>query len=138
MPSSSSPELDGAPPVRYSLTAPTSMSDSSQVRPYVSQARSDGDGELVEPTRQRAGRRSPRRCRELEERDRHLAVLGLAARDGQVVAERPRHVLVEVDAGHVGRGRDRARAGREPRHQPGAVALLAEPRRVELRPPSRR
>ncbi len=59
-------------------------------------------------------------------------MLGLAARHREVVAERPRHVLLEVDAGHVGWGRDRARAGREAGHQPRSVALLGEPARVEL------
>ena len=52
--------------------------------------------------------------RELHERDRHLPVLGLAARHGEVRAQRRGHELVEVRAGDVGRRRDRAGTRLEP------------------------
>ena len=67
------------------------------------------------------------RSRQLEERDRDLTVLGLAACHGEVVAERSRHVLLEVRSRHVGRRRNRAGSGLEAGDQASAVALVGEP-----------
>ncbi len=66
-----------------------------------------------------------------------MTVLCLAARDSKVRTERGGNVQLEVAARYVGRGRDRARAGLEPGHQPCAVSLVIEPRTGRLLPRSR-
>src|ERR671923_2375616 len=60
IPSASSPVLEGAPAVRYSLTAPTSMSDSSHVTPYVSEASSTAAATSSRRSRNPCGPRSAR------------------------------------------------------------------------------
>ena len=96
----------------------------------------DRGGEEIELREQRIwpfGRDEVVSARDLQEGDADMTVLGLAARDGKVRTQRGGDVQLEVAARDVGRGRDRARAGLEPRHQPGAVSLLAEPRGLDRR-----
>ena len=61
---------------------------------------------------------------ELQKRHGDMAVLGLAARHREVVAQRRRDVLVEPRAGDVGRRRDEARRRLEPTEQMSAGALF--------------
>ncbi len=70
------------------------------------------------------------RLRELHERDRYLAVLGVAARDGEVGAQGSRDELLEARSGQVRWRKGRAGTRLEALHNAGAHALFLEPRRI--------
>ena len=72
-------------------------------------------------------------ARQLDERDADMAVLDVAARDREMLAQRAGDVQLEVAPGDVGRRRHDARSGLEPVHQPCAVAGFAEPCGVDER-----
>ena len=101
--------------------APTSMSDSSHVRPYVSH-RPTATESSSSRDEQRAGLDRGVGARELQERDRDLTMLGLAARHGKVVAQR------------AGTYSSRSRPGTS---GGGGIVLAPGARRVIRRAPSR-
>ena len=99
----------------------------------------DRGGQRVDPVEQGGRAVGPDQLvgsGDLHEGDRHLAVLGLAARDGEVRAERRGHVLVEVSAGARNRRRrDRARSRLE---SVASGALRPVPRRATRHRPRQR